>query len=655
MTDARPSGGNLRRGLRGSLDLPAGTIDDPGRVDVAGWVFHEHGEVVLVVLRADGRLVGTVAPEVDRPDVASLHETATLRSGWATTVALPPVGGTVTLSAHALVAAPASDGQAARTVLLPFGEKLVEVRAGGRVRGEVVLPDTVGPGTFRVSGTADVSPALARVEVAVGGGEPVVARNSLPSAPERGAPAESALRGFAATLEVPAGVTEVDVRVTAVAIDGTRADLPTTPVPVAPPAPAPSAARTRTLEARLAQRLEVQRAAYATHPSGRVLVAAHDLGIGGAQNYLDALMHGLHEQGVRFCVVAGSDGPLLEHIESTYDAPVLVVGQVPTGAELLDTQVRLVSDFAIEHGASAVLANTLVTFPAVLAAARLGIPATWAIHESFPVPVFWHEFLGRPADPAILAATREALAGCDEVLFEAESTRDLYAAEVAPHAAALVPYGLDVEAFDRGLAATSRVQARAELGIPDDQRVLVCVGTVEPRKGQLMLARAFSRLPPSLQARSSLHLVGASDSPYSVALRDYVRDAGLHQVHVVTADPDIVRWYAAADVLVSASDVESMPRTMLEAMLAGRPVAATAAFGVAELVEDRVNGWLCPPGDLRGLAEVLTAATAADEATLARMGAAARSRVVADHASSGYVDHVLRWLHARVGDAGAPA
>ncbi|WP_210649593.1 glycosyltransferase family 4 protein [Nocardioides sp. SYSU D00065] len=652
MTDRRPSGGgNLRRGLRGSIDLPSDTIEDPARVVVAGWTFHEHADVVLVVVFADGRLVGTVEREIDRPDVASVHGAASARSGWSVTVALGPVGGQVTLSAQALVAVAGTDDQAARTVLLPFAERLVAVRDGGRVRGAVDLPDVVGPGTFLVSGTADITPALARVEVALDGGAAVLARTSLPSAPERGAGPESAVRGFSATLELPAGAREADVRVTAVATDGTRAALPTTPVRVAEEPPRPSDERTRVNRERFEQHVAAQHRAFPGPRSGCVLVAAHDLGIGGAQGYLDDLMNGLHQHGVTFCVVAGSDGPLLERIETTYGAPVLVVGQVPSNAELLETQIRLVADFAIEHGAVACLANTLVTFPAVLAASRLELPSTWAIHESFSPPIFWHEFLGAPANPAILAAMYEALSVCEAVLFEAEATRQVYRHVVPSESAALVPYGLDIEPFDRALATTSRGRARDELGIPHDERVLVCVGSVEPRKGQLPLARAFARLDSELRAGASLHLIGASDNSYSNALRDYVRDAALDNVHVVPADPDILRWYAAADVLVSASDVESMPRTMLEAMLAGRPVAATAAFGVGELVENDVSGWLCEPGDLHELSGVLRKAVTADVETLARFGTAARAHVASRHSATGFVGHVLDWLH-RLDSAG---
>ena len=55
---------------------------------------------------------------------------------------------------------------------------------------------------------------------------------------------------------------------------------------------------------------------------------------------------------------------------------------------------------------------------------------------------------------------------------------------------------------------------------------------------------------------------------------------------------DPYRWYHAADALMLASDIESMPRSLLEAMAFGLPVVAASAWGVPELVTDGVNGFL---------------------------------------------------------------
>ncbi|WP_299926472.1 glycosyltransferase family 4 protein [uncultured Nocardioides sp.] len=650
-SDPAPGGGpgpNLRRGLRGSLDLPIATIERPERAVVGGWVFHQRSEVALVVILADGRIVGTAKCDLEREDVATAHDSAPLRSGWSAVVDLGRVGDEVTISAHALVRRPTRKGEDQGSVLLPFDERTVDVAQGGIVRGEVTLPDEVEPGTLRVTGTVDVLPALARVEVQLDDNTPERARHSLPSTADPDAPAEERARGFAAMLEVPAGQPEVTLRVTAVATDGTEVELSTSRIPVAQHVDSDRSERLRDLNhERLASHLDALRGAFP--PGRRVLVAAHDLGIGGAQNYLDDVMRGLHERGVEMCVVAGSAGPLLDHVETTYGAPVLVVGPPPETPELLETRIRLIAGFALEHGAAACLANTLVSYPAVLAAARLGIPSAWALHESFAPAVFWHEYLNRPAHPAVLAATREALASSDEVLFVAESTRQLYADLVPTAAAALVPYGLDIAATDALLAASPRDRTRADLGIPLDRRVLLCVGSVEPRKGQLALARAFRRLG-AVADHASLYMVGATDTAYAQAVRDYVRDAGLEHVHVIDSDPDVMRWYAAADVLVSAADVESMPRTMLEAMLAGRPVAAVSVFGVPELVEDGVSGWLCEPGDLAALTELVRQAATVGASQLSLMGTAARARVEEHHSSAGFVEHVAArlqgWLEA---------
>ena len=50
-----------------------------------------------------------------------------------------------------------------------------------------------------------------------------------------------------------------------------------------------------------------------------------------------------------------------------------------------------------------------------------------------------------------------------------------------------------------------------------------------------------------------------------------------------------------SDLLVCASDVESLPRTVLEAMAWELPVLATAVYGLPELIEDGETGWLCRP------------------------------------------------------------
>jgi glycosyltransferase involved in cell wall biosynthesis len=91
------------------------------------------------------------------------------------------------------------------------------------------------------------------------------------------------------------------------------------------------------------------------------------------------------------------------------------------------------------------------------------------------------------------------------------------------------------------------------------------------------------------------------------------------------ARDDVPRLLAACDVVVHASVLaEPFGRVLVEAMLAGRPVVATDAGGVPEVVTDGETGVLVPPGDAYALGDALTSLRhdASRAAALARSGSA---------------------------------
>ena len=60
--------------------------------------------------------------------------------------------------------------------------------------------------------------------------------------------------------------------------------------------------------------------------------------------------------------------------------------------------------------------------------------------------------------------------------------------------------------------------------------------------------------------------------------------------------PSIPDWYLAADGFILASDIESLPRSMLEAMAYENPVLGSAVFGVPDIVQDGATGTSSKPG-----------------------------------------------------------
>jgi glycosyltransferase involved in cell wall biosynthesis len=87
---------------------------------------------------------------------------------------------------------------------------------------------------------------------------------------------------------------------------------------------------------------------------------------------------------------------------------------------------------------------------------------------------------------------------------------------------------------------------------------------------------------------------------------------------------------AGADVFaLPTAHPEGVPRTIIEAMAAGRPVITTRVRGSAELVEDGVNGWVVNTHDVDGLAATIDKVAQLPRRQLQEMGEAGRERASA--------------------------
>lgn len=133
---------------------------------------------------------------------------------------------------------------------------------------------------------------------------------------------------------------------------------------------------------------------------------------------------------------------------------------------------------------------------------------------------------------------------------------------------------------------------------------LLYVGTWLDRKGMFYLAEGF-RLLVKRVPTVSLTIAGCleSESTIQMSFAPEVRDR-------VSVIPFVTRaempgLYAKHDIFVFPSLVEGMPLTLLEAMATAMPVVTTNVCGMADVVEDGVNGLLIPPADAESLAAVV--------------------------------------------------
>ena len=171
--------------------------------------------------------------------------------------------------------------------------------------------------------------------------------------------------------------------------------------------------------------------------------------------------------------------------------------------------------------------------------------------------------------------------------------------------------------------ADARARIRAALGTPDGRVVVVIVSRLVRHKGHPELLAAMH----DVAARgidAELWVVGerlASDHGpvLDVAPSERVRLLGYRT--------DIAALLAAADIFALPSHFEGLPMSVIEAMLAGLPVVATAIRGPREQVVHGVTGLLVPPRRAAPLADAI--ATLARNATLrARLGEAGRAHAI---------------------------
>lgn len=179
---------------------------------------------------------------------------------------------------------------------------------------------------------------------------------------------------------------------------------------------------------------------------------------------------------------------------------------------------------------------------------------------------------------------------------------------------------------------------RRELGLQDDQLLLLAVGSLYPVKGHVHLIEALS-------------LIGSNDNRVRVAiagqggeesrLRALADDLGVASaVHFLGFRSDVPELLDAADVFVMPSLSEGMPMAMIEAMLASLPIVSTNVGGIPELLTSPDMGVLVDPSDPKGLAEAIRTLVD-DPEEMQRLGRAARERALAHFTSSTMVERYL--------------
>jgi glycosyltransferase involved in cell wall biosynthesis len=142
---------------------------------------------------------------------------------------------------------------------------------------------------------------------------------------------------------------------------------------------------------------------------------------------------------------------------------------------------------------------------------------------------------------------------------------------------------------------------RREIGIEKGDPVVGMIACFKPQKAPLNFIRLAKRVC-SVCPKAKFVLVG--DGELRPKIEKLIGELNLKNQVILTGwRRDISELIHIFDILVLTSLWEGLPRVVLEAEAAGKPIVATNVDGAKEVIIDEVNGFLVEPDNLDGLAE----------------------------------------------------
>ena len=190
------------------------------------------------------------------------------------------------------------------------------------------------------------------------------------------------------------------------------------------------------------------------------------------------------------------------------------------------------------------------------------------------------------------------------VIVNSLATGKVFAAVGGNAAKVSVAYpGIDESPFT-AVTPETVTKLRTEIA-PGNAKLIGVFGRLSTWKGQAVFIDAIAQLPDAIGV-----IVGAAlfaDHAYANELQRKVDELGIaNRIRFLGFRNDIPALMRSMDIIVHSSiSPEPFGRVVVEGMLSGNPVVASAAGGVLEIIDDGKTGWLVEPGDADALAQTL--------------------------------------------------
>ncbi|NIM90463.1 MAG: glycosyltransferase [Candidatus Aminicenantes bacterium] len=168
--------------------------------------------------------------------------------------------------------------------------------------------------------------------------------------------------------------------------------------------------------------------------------------------------------------------------------------------------------------------------------------------------------------------------------------------------AVVINSGVDLNRF-KELSFTEKQSFKKELGLPENALIVGTVGRLAPVKGQEFLIEAVKNIIPKYP--SALFMF-AGDGHLRQNLERKALEMGIKENVVFLGwRDDVDKIISIYDIFVLPSLNEGMGRVLVEAMALGKPIVASHAGGIPDLIRHGKNGFLVPPRNPEQLAKYI--------------------------------------------------
>lgn len=151
--------------------------------------------------------------------------------------------------------------------------------------------------------------------------------------------------------------------------------------------------------------------------------------------------------------------------------------------------------------------------------------------------------------------------------------------------------GIDLSKF-----SIAKPTPRKTLGVKKNDFIMLYAGLIVPRKGIDIMLKVVSKLS---KENKSIKLLLIGEGPSKKEYFDLIKQLGIGaNVIFLGWRKDVPSLMKSSDILILPSKGEGLPGIVMEAMASGLPVVASDIPCIPDLIENNINGFLCPMDDV---------------------------------------------------------